>query len=154
MTLELVDHRAPAAVKHTWTPFASAEGYEHPDWWSDAGGAVGDPWFVQVLERGVEVARVQLDERGGINPSYAVRPSAVYDKLLEIQHIEVALAARARGVGTDVVRAIAERTADRQLMAYSMYTKQADSFWDSLAGWERFDNPDGRSRPLFLQRPR
>lgn len=65
VTLELVDHRAPAAVKNSWTPFLSSEGYEHPDWWENAGGAVGDPWFVEVSEHGLQVARVQLDERGG-----------------------------------------------------------------------------------------
>lgn len=30
---------------------------------------VGEPWFVQVLEGGAEVARVELDDPGGINPA-------------------------------------------------------------------------------------
>lgn len=86
MPLELVDHRAEA---RSWTPFPSSEGYECPRWWENAGGAVGDPWFVQVLEYGAEVARVQLDERCGINPIYPVTPAALWGELLEIQYIEV-----------------------------------------------------------------
>jgi hypothetical protein len=148
MTLELVDYRADA---RSWTPFPSSEDYEHPQWWENAGGAIGDPWFVQVLEHGVEVARVQLDERGGINPSYPVVPAALGGELLEIQFIEVAYAARRRKVATRAVQALAKRHHDRQLMAYS---EGAEDFWDSLAGWERFNHPDGRSRPLFIQRPR
>ena len=104
MTLELVDHRAPAAVKKSWTPFPSSEGYKHPDWWSDAGGAVGDPWFVAVLEDGVEVARVQLDERGGINPDYAGTPTIDAADLLKIQNIEVRTTARRRRIATRVVK--------------------------------------------------
>lgn len=136
MNLELFDHRAPATVKNSWTPFPSSEGYERPHWWESAGGAVGDPWFVEVLEDGVQVARVQLDERGGINPDYAGAPAIDTHDLLEIQNIEVATAARRRKVATRVVQALAERHPERRLMAYS---KDADSdgFWNSL-GWESY----------------
>lgn len=147
MPLELVDHRADA---RSWTPFRSPDGYEHPHWWENAHGAIGDPWFVQVLEHGVEVARLQLDERGAINPSYPVAPTVLWGELLEIQFIEVAFAARRRKVATRAVQTLAERHPDRQLMAYS---EDAEDFWDSLANWERFNHPDGRSRPLFTQRP-
>ncbi|WP_301121576.1 GNAT family N-acetyltransferase [Mycolicibacterium fortuitum] len=149
MTLELVDHRAPAAEKRSWTPFPSSEGYERPHWWENAGGAVGDPWFVEVLEGGVQVARVQLDERGGINPEYTGAPAVDSDVLLEIQYIEVSTGARRRRVATRALRALAERHPERRLMAYS---EDAEDFWDSLDDWERFDHPDGRSRPLFVQR--
>lgn len=100
MTLEFVDHRADAALKHSWTPFATSDNYERPHWWRDAGGATGDPWFVEVRENGVEVARVQLDERGVIKPSYVDVPAEVGDELLEIQYIEVSTAARGARVGT------------------------------------------------------
>ncbi|WP_124712859.1 GNAT family N-acetyltransferase [Mycolicibacterium nivoides] len=136
MTLELVDHRAPAAEKRSWTPFPSSDGYEHPDWWSSAKGAVGDPWFVQVMEDGVEVARVQLDERGGINPEYAGAPAIDSDELLEIQNIEVRTTARRRRVATRALQALAERHPERRLMAYSKGAG-ADDFWNSL-GWEAF----------------
>lgn len=136
VTLELVDHHAPAAVKNSWTPFPSSEGYEHADWWSDAGGAVGDPWFVEVLEDGVQVARVQLDERGGIGTDYAGAPAIDTDDLLEIQNIEVRTAARRRKVATRVVLALAEREPERRLMAYSMGA-DSDGFWNSL-GWESY----------------
>ncbi len=148
MTLELVDHRA---IARSWTPFLSSTDYEHPHWWENAGGAIGDPWFVQVLEHGVEVARVQLDERGAINPSYPVVPAALGGELLEIQFIEVAATARRRKVATRAVQALVDRHPDRQLMAYS---EDAEDFWDSLTGWQRFNHPNGRSRPLFIQRRR
>lgn len=153
MNLELVDHRAPAAVKNSWTPFPSSEGYERPHWWESAGGAIGDPWFVAVLEDGVQVARVQLDERGGINPAYAGAPAIDTNDLLEIQYIEVSTAARRRKVATRTVLALAERHPERRLMAYS---KDADSddFWNTL-GWEAFY--DARRGPtggtLFVQPP-
>jgi GNAT superfamily N-acetyltransferase len=149
VTLELIDHRADASVKHSWTPFPSSEGYEHPDWWSSASGAVGDPWFVQVLEDGIEVARVQFDDPGGISPHYAGVPE-LGDERLEIQHIEVAVAARKQGIGTRVVRALEERHPDRRLFAYS--AERADGFWAFL-DWEPFyesrRGPAGRT--LFIQ---
>ncbi|WP_241474146.1 hypothetical protein [Mycolicibacterium neoaurum] len=112
MPLELVDRRAEA---RSWTPFPSSDGYVCPHWWENAGGAVGDPWFVQVLEHDVEDARVQLDERGGINAIYPVTPAVLWGELLEIQYIDVASAARTRNVATRTVQALAERHTDRQL---------------------------------------
>lgn len=63
--------------------------------------------FVQVLQGGVEVARVEFDDPGGINPECANVPQLGIERL-EIQFIEVATAARGRGVGTAVVRALEE----------------------------------------------
>lgn len=138
-------------MKKSWTPFPSSEDYEHPDWWSDASGAVGDPWFVEIREHGVQVARVQLDERGGINPEYAGAPAIDSSELLEIQNIEVAASARRRKVATRVVRALAERHPERRLMAYS---KDADSdeFWNSLC-WEAFHYSQRglTGRTLFIE---
>ncbi|MFT8179763.1 GNAT family N-acetyltransferase, partial [Mycobacteroides chelonae] len=62
-----------------------------------------------MLEDGVQVARVQLDERGGINPDYAGAPTIDTADLLEIQNIEVATATRRRKVATRVVQALANR---------------------------------------------
>jgi hypothetical protein len=56
MSLELVDFRGPSADRHLWIPFTSSEGYENPHWWNSAGGTIGPPWFVQVLEAGMEMA--------------------------------------------------------------------------------------------------
>lgn len=69
MTLELVDLRPAASADRWWTPpFDSTVIYEHPHWWNQQ---VGDEsWFVQVLEHGTEVARVEFDDPGGINPNY------------------------------------------------------------------------------------
>lgn len=149
MTLELIDHRADAAVKRSWTPFPSSEGYEHPDWWSRASAAAGDPWFIEVRESGVEVARVQLDDPGGINPYYADAPELGVERL-EIQHIEVATAVRQQGIGAQVVRALEMGHQHRRLYAYS--AERADGFWASL-GWEPFyesrRGPAGRT--LFIQ---
>ncbi|ORV63743.1 N-acetyltransferase [Mycobacterium gastri] len=66
---------------------------------------------------------------------------------LEIQFIEVALAARGRKIGTQVVQMLAERHPDRRLFAYS---QDGDRFWARL-GWERFDHPEGDWRSLFIQ---
>jgi hypothetical protein len=153
VTLELVDHRAPTAVKNTWTPFQSSEGYEYPEWWANAGGAVGDPWFIEVVEDGVEVARVQLDERGGINPDYVGAPAIGSSELLEIQNIEVRVAARRRKVATRVVQALAERHPKRRLMAYSK-DAASDEFWN-VFGWESFVYSQRGliGRTLFIQRP-
>jgi hypothetical protein len=99
--MEFVEVRPSTADSRSWTPFASSEGYEHPDWWKDAGGTTGDPWFVRVLEDGIEVARVQLDDPGGINPAYTDVPTLGPERL-KIQFIEVATAARRRKVATQV----------------------------------------------------
>lgn len=147
MTLEFLEVRPPTAYSRSWTPFASSEGYEYPDWWKDAGGTTGEPWFVRVLEDGIEVARVKLDDPGGINPAYTDAPTLGPERL-EIQFIEVTTAARRRKVATRVVHFLTKQLPRRRLFAYS---EGADCFWGSLAGWRRFDHPDGRSRPLFIQ---
>ena len=152
MTLDFVDLRRGSASRYSWIPpFDSAVAYENEQSWDDAPYLVEDPWYVQVLEAGIEVARVELDEEVGIE-HYAAVP-AIGAERLEIQFIEVAMAARGRGVGTRVVRGLAERHPGRRLLAYS---EGADGFWASL-GWERFDHPEGRPefhRALFIQAAR
>lgn len=150
MPLELVDLRRGGASRYSWVPpFDFETAYENERWWDDVPYLSDDPWYVHVLEGGAEVARVELDDPGGINPEYANVPELGPERL-EIQFIEVATAARGRSVGTRVVQALQQRHPDRRLFAYS---EQAHGFWASL-GWERFDHPEGEQfhRPLFIQR--
>lgn len=147
MTLELIDLRPVASDERWWRPpFDSEIAYEHPHWWNRQLG--DDPWFVQVLEHGVEVARVELDDPGGINPEYANVPK-LGDERLEIQFIEVATAARGRGIGGQVVQVLMEQHPNRRLFAYSM---DADWFWARL-GWQPFyDSRRGPAgSPLFIR---
>ncbi|CQD24780.1 acetyltransferase, gnat family protein [Mycobacterium lentiflavum] len=148
MSLTLVDLRRGGVDRHSWTPpFDSSITYENEHWWDGVRYFVDDPWFVQLLEDGVEVARVELDDPGGINPDCADVPN-LGDERLEIQFVEVASAAHARGVGTRVVRALEDRHPGRRLFAYS---EDADHFWVSV-GWEpfyRLCRPPART--LFVQ---
>jgi len=127
-------------------PFDRAVAYDNPHWWDDVPYLLDDPWFVQVLEDGVEVARVEFVEDGSVNPTYAGVPVIGAERLM-IHLIEVAIAARGRKIGTQVVRGLEERNPDRRLIAYS---EDADCFWNSL-GWKRYVHPTKRSRPLFIQ---
>lgn len=150
MTLEFVDLRPAASNDGGWKPpFDFSVGYEHPHWWNRQ--LRDEPWFVQVREHGIEVARVQFADRGGINPNYLGAPE-LGDERLEIQFIEVASAARRRGIGTSVVRGLADRHPDRLLFAYS---EEADGFWDFL-GWKPFydSRPGPVGRTLFIQQAR
>ncbi|MCK0175899.1 GNAT family N-acetyltransferase [Mycolicibacterium sp. F2034L] len=145
--LELIDYRRGRADDRWWMPpFDWAVVYEHPHWWNRQLG--DDPWFVQVLECDVEVARIEFDDPGGINPSYANVP-VLGDERLEIQFIEVASVARGRGIGTEVVHRLADRHPGRRLFAYS---EEADRFWVSV-GWEPLYDPGPGSvgRTLFIQ---
>lgn len=151
MSLKLVDLRCDGADKRSWRPlFDWSIGYEHPHWWDNANGTIGDPWFVQVLEDGAEVAQVQLDDRGGANPTYADVPEAGPRPWLKIQFIEVATAGRRRKIGTRVVQGLAERHPDRRLLAYS---EGRDDFWSSL-DWDPFydSRPGPSGQTLFIQR--
>lgn len=151
MALQFVDHRRGSADKYSWVPpFDWSVAYENDQWWDDVRYYhVSEPWFVQVLDNGIEVARVELDDPGGINPTYANVPVVGEDERLEIQLIEVATAQLRRKVGTRVVHDLMERHSGRRLFAYS---EEADEFWASL-GWQRFDHPEGPQfhRPLFIQ---
>lgn len=55
------------------------------------------------------MTRVQLDERGGVNPEYVDAPAIDTNDLLEIENIEGRTAARRRKIATRVVQALAER---------------------------------------------
>jgi len=147
MALQLLDlHRGPTDDRLWAPPFDWDVAYENEHWWNRQLG--DDPWFVRVLENSVEVARVELDDPGGINPAYRGVPK-LGDERLEIQFIEVATAARGCGVGARVIHALAERHPGRRLFAYS----EADRFWTRL-GWEPFydPSPGPAGRTLFIQR--
>ncbi|MDH6245502.1 GNAT family N-acetyltransferase [Mycobacterium sp. OTB74] len=151
MALQFVDLRPASSDDRWWSPpFDSAVTYANPHWWDRPRNYyVSKPWFVQVLQDGVEVARVELDDPGGINPEYAHVPVIGDDERLEIQFIEVATASMRCGIGTGVVEALADRHRGRRLFAYS---EDADEFWGSL-GWQRFDHRDGQPqfhRALFI----
>lgn len=62
------------------------------------------PWFVQLLADAVELARVELDNAGGVNPAYTDVPELGNERL-EIQFLEVAAALTRRGIGTRGCRA-------------------------------------------------
>lgn len=145
--LQLIDLRPGSADDRLWTPpFDWAVEYEHPRWWNRQLG--DDPWFVQAVENGAEVGRLELDDPGCINPYYEGVPE-LGDERLEIQYIEVATAARGRGIGGQVVRRLADRHPDRRLFAYSV---DADWFWERL-GWKKlYDSRYGSAgSPLFIQ---
>ncbi|SEH79500.1 hypothetical protein SAMN04489835_4219 [Mycolicibacterium rutilum] len=149
MGLDLVDHRRGPADKYSWMPpFDWEIAYTNERWWDEVRYYADDPWFVQVLEDGVEVARIELDDPGGINPTYLNVPELGTDRL-EIQLIEVAAASHNRGVGTRVVQALSRRHPGRRLFAYS---EQADGFWARL-GWEPFydPGPGPAGHTLFIQ---
>lgn len=151
LVLELVDlHRPAHADRHEWAPpFDRSVEYTNRGWWVRAPHHVDSPWYVQVLEEGREVARVEIDDPGGINQDYGDVPD-LGDERLEIQLIEVVPIHRRRGVATAVIRALEARHPDRRLFAYS---ELADGFWDSL-GWERFGRNDrlpAQYQPLFIQ---
>jgi GNAT superfamily N-acetyltransferase len=108
---------------------------------------VEDSWYVQVLEDGAEAARIGLDEEVGIEHCAAVSEISA-EPLIEL--IAVPVTARGRGIGTWVLRGLAEHHPDRRLVAYS---EEAHGFWASL-GWKRYDHPEGRPefhRALFMQ---
>ena len=120
--------------------------YMHPHWLNRQ--LEDDPCSVQVFEGDVEVARVELDDPGGINPSYANVP-VLGNERLEVQFIEVVSAACGCGIGTQVVRRLADQHPDRRLFAYS---DEADRFSASV-GWEPFHDlgPGPVGRTLFIQ---
>lgn len=149
MILEFVEFRRDAADDRRWRPsFDWSVAYEHEHWWDGRANGVSAPWFIQVLEDGTEVARVEFDDPGGVNPEYANVPQLGGERL-EIQYIEVATGARCSKIGTRAVRALEDQHPGRRLFAYS---ENADRFWASL-GWEPFydSRPGPPGRTLFIQ---
>ena len=127
-------------------PFDEHDGFTD-DWWNRPMGDEPKYRFIQVLSDGVEVARVELDEKV-YTAHYEGAPN-LGDTALEIQFIEVSDKYRRQGIGAAVVHRLAALYVDRRLVAYS---KAADRFWPSL-GWQRYDHAEGPRfhRSLFIQ---
>lgn len=146
LTLKLIDLRPGLSDDRWWMPpFDEAVIYANPHWWNPLLYDTEHPWYVQVLETGAEVARIELNEDVDIE-HYANVP-AIGSERLEIAFIEVATTECGRGIGTQAVQALERRHHGRRLLAYS---EEADGFWASL-GWEPFHHPDGDKRILFIQ---
>jgi len=74
MTLKLTDLVCGAADRWRCPPFDRAVAYENEHWWDRTRRCGVDPWFVQVRKGAAEVARVELDDPGGINPEHVGVP--------------------------------------------------------------------------------
>lgn len=145
MKLDYIEKRRESHSRYEWTPFEQNDDFTS-DWWDDVPYRIDDPWFVQVLFEGVEVARVELDDTVDIS-HYEGTPQ-LGPAALEIQLIEVSSKFRRRGVATEVVRGLVAGNPARRLVAFS---EEADEFWSSL-GWERYDQRESPMsfRPLFV----
>lgn len=127
--------------------FDEHDGYT-PHWWNRPIGDDPECRFIRILGDGVEVARVELDQKVGI-AHYEGTPD-LGDAALEIQFIEVSYEYRLQGIGAAVVSRLVELYPDRRLVAYS---EQADEFWSKL-GWQPYYHPVERGpswRTLFIQ---
>lgn len=69
-------------------PFDEAVNYANPQWWNPLLYDTEHPWYVQALEAGAEVARVELKEDVDIEHYANVPP--IGSERLEIAFIEVA----------------------------------------------------------------
>nr|WP_318276507.1 GNAT family N-acetyltransferase [Mycobacterium eburneum] len=109
MPLQLVDHRRGSASRYSWVPpFDWSVDFDNNQWRDEPRHySASEPWFVQVIGDGIEIARVEFDDPGGINPEHVGVPK-LGEERLEIQFIEVAAAATRRGIGTRVVEGLAE----------------------------------------------
>lgn len=149
--IELVDLRREDQSDRTWQPpFDWTVRYENDAWWDGVPYYVSTPWFVQVLQDGAEVARIELAVDAEVNCEYADAPT-IGPERLAIQLIEVAAESRGRGIGTQCMQVLTERHPNNRFLAYS---EGAERFWHSL-GWDRHDHPEGAQlhrRCLFNQR--
>lgn len=147
MDLELIEKRRESGKdRFVWQPFERSERFNH-GWWNHPLRVDDASIYLQVQLGGVEVARVELDDRADFTHEFgAPRLGAV---ALEIQFIEVAPAYRGKGVGTQVIALLSAVNPGRRLVAFS---EQADEFWASL-GWERYEHPEQAPwrRPLYIQ---
>lgn len=136
MAFEFVDLHRGDASRYSWIPpFDWSQHYDNDRWWNELRELDTDPWFVQVLDKRTEVARIGLEATIEID-HYAGVPD-IGPEGLEIQFFEVATAARGKRVATQVIQQLAQRHPDRRFLAYS---ERADKFWASL-GWPRFKPP-------------
>lgn len=150
MDLELVP-LSPPRGERWWVPFGSADGFE-PRWWcaNKSTRDIGHR-FVQVLRGGQEVARLELDDtlRLGELDHYAAVPVSA-KPTLEIQLLEVAYRYRRQGIASAAVNLLDAAHPDHRLAAFS---EQADDFWGSLPGWNRYvtKRSPHLTRTLFIR---
>lgn len=147
--IELVDLRREDLSDRTWQPpFDWTVRYENDVWWDGVPYYVSNPWFVQVLQDGAEVARIELAVDAEVNRGYTDAPKIGRGRLA-IQLIEVAAESRGQGIGTQTVEVLAAGHPHNRSIAHS---EDAGRFWHSL-GWDRYDHPEGAQlhRPLFVQ---
>ncbi|WP_198663566.1 GNAT family N-acetyltransferase [Jiangella endophytica] len=149
MRLVLIEkRRRPDDDRYTWQRFELSEHFNER-WWNEPRLFDDSATYFEVRLDGVEVARVELDDRVGFARDFGAPQLGA--AALEIQFIEVAPAYRGRGIGTEVVTRIAALHPGCRLMALS---EHADEFWSSL-GWQRYERPERhlRGQPLYLQPP-
>jgi GNAT superfamily N-acetyltransferase len=141
--------RGPDDDRYRWVPFDHDDRYEQDDWWDSPPYGQDDPWFVQVMSDGEEVARVELDETW--SGSHHEGAPKFGREVLVVRQIEVAEPYRRQGIGSRVVAGLIAAHPYRRFIALSM---DADEFWTSV-GWERFDDlsrgPFHPGKPLFVQ---
>ena len=96
MNLELITVAHAGRSKYA-SPFDEHDGYADR-WWNRPIGDDPDSRFIQVLSDGVEVARVELDEKVSI--AHDEGTPDLGDVALEIQFIEVSNKYRQQGIGS------------------------------------------------------
>lgn len=84
----------------------------------------------------MEIARIEIDHNARRTP-YQV---PVQRLVRELHYIEVSREHLDEGIGTEIVNRLVDELNDARLIASS---NTAVGFWSRLAGWERFDHPDG-----------
>jgi hypothetical protein len=144
--MEIFEHRRPAGVgRYEWQPYAEDANFTH-HWWHQAGELGSRYSLWSASRRGLEVARIKLDQE--VSYDHYERVPDLGPRVLEIDLFEVSSAVRGQRIGRSVIHLVAEFFPERRLVAFS---EQADGFWSGL-GWTRYDHPDGfpAYRPLFV----
>lgn len=144
--LELIEHRLPAGVsRYQWQPYVRDDGFTY-DWWHRMWDLGRRYSLWSVLEDGVEVARIELDQE--VHYDHYNGVPYLGPNVLEVDFFEVLSAVRGQGVGRAALELVAECNPGRRLVAFS---EESDGFWAGL-GWGRYDHPDGfpSYRPFFV----
>lgn len=144
--LELHQHRRPAGTtRYEWDPYPRDTHFTD-SWWHRL-WELGTRYSLWSAHRaGQEVARLELDTE--VYYDHYTGVPELGPGILEIDFFEVSSRVRGEGVGSSVVRLVAQRFPESRLLAFS---EEADGFWSSLE-WARYDHPAGPSsyRPLFV----
>lgn len=147
MTIELVELVPPHGIRR-WSrsPFELNPNYQH-EWWNRLPHVDSREYpFYSARIDGAEVARVQLEKT--LNFEHYRRARLYRADALGIARIEVDATIRLRGIGREVVAAIATKFPQPRLVAFS---EGADGFWEDALRWERFDPDSGPGRgPMFV----